>query len=65
VIPAAIAFRNDDDLPDVAHAVGEYSDRAFCGAWTVQRTDRRWPISLEHWDPDLARCQVCAALVYS
>jgi hypothetical protein len=65
VIPAIIAYRNDEGAAELAHAVGDYSDRAFCGQWTLQRTERRWPTTPEEWDQARARCPVCAALVYA
>jgi hypothetical protein len=64
VIPALIAHRNDDPA-ELAHAVGDYSDRAFCGQWTVEHTSRHWPVERDEWHEAHPRCPLCEVLVYS
>jgi hypothetical protein len=63
VIPALIAYRHDNDQA-VAHAVGQHSDRAFCGQWTLEQSDRRWPTERDEWQDEHPRCPVCTVLVY-
>lgn len=64
MIPAVIAYRTAD--PErVAHAVGEHSERTFCGVWATCDTDRAWPASSDRWSEEHPRCPVCSALVYA
>jgi hypothetical protein len=64
VIPALIAYRHDSDQA-VAHAVGKYSDRAFCGQWVLDQTDHRWPAEPDEWHDEHPRCPVCTVLIYT
>jgi hypothetical protein len=63
VIPALVAYQRDTTA--IAHAVGEHSDRAFCGVWTLKHTGARWPATRDQWAEPRPACSVCAALVYA
>lgn len=64
MIPAAIAYRHAG--PDtIAHAVGDYSDRAFCGQLTTGDSGRAWPAERDEWTEPHPRCPLCATLVYT
>lgn len=63
MIPAIIAYQRESTA--IAHAVGEHSDRAFCGVWATHQTERHWPTERDEWVELRPPCGVCAVLVYA